>query len=120
MQAFRAVFEPSRHSAAAPPQPQPQRFNQPINFVSSGTVGTDPMEIRPALQRDTDEAAAAPSVATSAAAAADMSNIPQAAADSALPILSLNEQSAQLGNIMQAVELPQAAVSLPGHGSGEF
>lgn len=32
-------------------QPQAQRFNQPISFVSSGTVGSDPMEIRPALQQ---------------------------------------------------------------------
>jgi hypothetical protein len=34
-------------------QQQPARFNQPINFVSSGVVGSDPMEIRPALQRVT-------------------------------------------------------------------
>ena len=31
-------------------QQQPARFNQPISFVSSGVVGSDPMEIRPALQ----------------------------------------------------------------------
>jgi len=34
-------------------QQQPARFNQPISFVSSGVVGSDPMEIRPALQRVT-------------------------------------------------------------------
>ena len=34
-------------------QQQPARFNQPISFVSSGVVGCDPMEIRPALQRVT-------------------------------------------------------------------
>ena len=32
-------------------QQQPARFNQPISFVSSGIVGCDPMEMRPALQR---------------------------------------------------------------------
>ncbi|DBA81505.1 TPA: hypothetical protein ACH3X1_007281 [Trebouxia sp. C0004] len=34
-------------------QQQPARFNQPISFVSSGVVGSDPIEIRPALQHVT-------------------------------------------------------------------
>ena len=43
--------EPVLVVTGAGQQQQPARFNQPISFVSHGTVGCDPMEIRPALQR---------------------------------------------------------------------
>ena len=60
-------------------QPQAQRFNQPISFVSCGTVGTDPMEIRPAMQRLSETASAD-------ADAVPMPEAPSSAGSNALPV----------------------------------
>lgn len=96
--------------AAGSGQPQAQRFNQPISFVSSGTVGTDPMEIRPALQQ-------APSIPTPTAADTIVSHPSTAvAATAGLPAddaaMRWASTGAQLQDALQAAAPTQESVSM--------
>ncbi|KAL3152305.1 hypothetical protein ABBQ32_001376 [Trebouxia sp. C0010 RCD-2024] len=94
-------------------QPQAQRFNQPISFVSSGTVGSDPMEIRPALQQ-------VPLVASSpVAAGAVMKFVTPLAVSPIAPAQdAARHWSASDAQLPQAAEPMQAPVSSQAHTPG--
>ena len=96
--------------AAGSGQPQAQRFNQPISFVSSGTVGTDPMEIRPALQ----QAASTPAPTTADTSASHLSTAVAATAGLPADDTAMRRASsgAQLQDALQAAEPSQASVSM--------
>lgn len=100
--------------AAGSGQPQAQRFNQPISFVSSGTVGSDPMEIRPALQQ-------VPLVASSpVAAGAVMKFVTPLAVSPIAPAQdAARHWSASDAQLPQAAEPMQAPVSSQAHTPGE-
>lgn len=102
--------------AAGSGQPQAQRFNQPISFVSSGTVGTDPMEIRPALIQasSTPAHAAVDTRGSGPSTAAATAGAP--ADDTAMHWAS---SGAQLQHALQVTEQPLASISTQAHTPGE-
>lgn len=101
--------------AAVSGQPQAQRFNQPISFVSSGTVGTDPMEIRPALL----PASPTPALTTVDAMGSDPSIAATAGAPADDNAVRWASSGAQLQHVLQAAEPPLASISTQAQTPGE-
>lgn len=101
--------------AAGSGQPQAQRFNQPISFVSSGTVGSNPMEIRPALQQ-------VPLISSSPVTAEVVTKFvaPLAVPFSAPAHDAARRWSVENAQLPQAAEPLQAPVSPQAHTPGMF